>query len=86
MFSGIIEGKAQLKELISKNDSFRMVFCSEDINFNDVSIGGSIAVNGVCLTAIEIDSNTFIVDVSKETTTCSNLGLLEQESWVNIEK
>lgn len=86
MFSGIIEGKAQLKELISNNDSFRMVFCSEDINYNDVSIGGSIAVNGVCLTAIEIDSNTFIVDVSKETTTCSNLGLLEQESWVNIEK
>ena len=86
MFSGIIEGKAQLKELISKDDSFRMVFCSEDVTFNDVSIGGSIAVNGVCLTAVELDINTFIVDVSKETTTCSNLGLLEQKSWVNIEK
>ena len=86
MFSGIIEGKAQLKELISKDDSFRMVFCSEDVTFNDVSIGGSIAVNGVCLTAVELDTNTFIVDVSKETTTCSNLGLLEQKSWVNIEK
>jgi len=86
MFSGIIEGKAQLKELISKDDSFRMIFCSEDVTFNYVSIGGSIAVNGVCLTAVELDTNTFIVDVSKETTTCSNLGLLEQKSWVNIEK
>tara|TARA_B110000438_G_scaffold303213_1_gene363737 strand:- start:4386 stop:4979 length:594 start_codon:yes stop_codon:yes gene_type:complete len=86
MFSGIIEGKAQLEELHTKGNNFRMTFSSEDIAFTDVAIGGSIAVNGVCLTATELDKNSFVVDVSKETITCSNIGLLEQGSWVNIEK
>ena len=86
MFSGIIEGKAQLIELSSKGNDYRMVFNSEELTFTDVAIGGSIAVNGVCLTAIELSTNSFTVDVSRETITCSNLGLLEQGSWANIEK
>ena len=86
MFSGIIEGKAQLIELSSKGNDYRMVFNSKELTFTDVVIGGSIAVNGVCLTAIELSTNSFTVDVSRETITCSNLGLLEQGSWANIEK
>jgi riboflavin synthase len=52
---------------------------------DDVSLGDSIAVNGICLTVVKIDGNTFTVDVSRETLDCT-VGLDKQGRLVNLEK
>ena len=52
---------------------------------DDVQLGDSIAVNGVCLTVIKIEGNSFTVDVSRETLNCT-VGLEQQGAHVNLEK
>ena len=52
----------------------------------DSTVGSSIAVNGVCLTAVKIESNGFWVDLSPETLARTNLGDLRETSLVNLER
>jgi riboflavin synthase len=61
------------------------MIATEVLGLDDVDIGDSIAVNGVCLTVIEIVGNDFIVDVSRETLDCT-IGLEEKGKHVNLEK
>ena len=63
----------------------RLTVASEVMPLDDVQIGDSIAVNGVCLTAIKIDGHEFTVDVSRETLCCT-VGLDHQGGHVNLEK
>jgi riboflavin synthase len=58
---------------------------TEVLGMDDVQLGDSIAVNGVCLTAVQIDGRTFTVDVSRETLNCT-VGLEHQGARVNLEK
>jgi riboflavin synthase len=53
---------------------------------SDMKPGASIAVNGVCLTAVEIDAGSFSSDLSPETIARSNLGALRPGSRVNLER
>jgi riboflavin synthase len=53
---------------------------------NDLDVGSSIAVNGVCLTATALTQDSFSVDVSTETLRCTNIGELEINDEVNIEQ
>ncbi len=52
----------------------------------DMRPGASIAVNGVCLTAVELETGGFWCDLSPETLACTNLGLLQAGSRVNLER
>jgi riboflavin synthase len=52
----------------------------------DASEGSSIAVNGVCLTAVDIQNDGFWCDLSPETLARTNLGALREESLVNLER
>ncbi len=52
----------------------------------DAKEGSSIAVNGVCLTAVDIQPDGFWCDLSPETMACSNLGALHEGSLVNLER
>jgi riboflavin synthase len=61
-------------------------FVSNALDFSTVEIGDSIAVNGVCLTAIEVSGNGFSADVSQETLECSIFGVLSVDDVVNLEK
>jgi len=63
----------------------RIMIATDLLGLDDVEIGDSIAVNGVCLTAIEVIGNDFIVDVSRETLNCTT-GLEEKGKHVNLEK
>lgn len=56
------------------------------LDMSDVNLGDSIAVNGVCLTAIAFDSQSFTADVSNETLALTSLGQLSHGSDVNLEK
>lgn len=59
---------------------------SESLDMTDVCLGDSIAVNGCCLTVVEIAASGFSADVSRETLRCTTLGNLQPGAAVNLEK
>ncbi|SMN12141.1 Riboflavin synthase eubacterial/eukaryotic [uncultured Candidatus Thioglobus sp.] len=86
MFTGIIQAIGQIKAKITQEKGAVFSFSSTDLDFSTVAIGDSIAVNGVCLTVIEINDDSFKADVSEETLDCSILGDLEVGNSINLEK
>ena len=85
MFSGIIADVGIIKRAEDREGGLRLVVEAEAMDMGDVQIGDSIAVNGVCLTAVRIDGRAFTVDVSRETLNCT-VGLEHQGRHVNLEK
>jgi len=85
MFSGIIADVGLIKSVQDRDGGLRIMIATDLLGLDDVEIGDSIAVNGVCLTAIEVIGNDFIVDVSRETLNCTT-GLEEKGKHVNLEK
>jgi len=84
MFTGIIEELAQIKNVYDKNNFLEIEILS---NFsNKINIGDSIAVNGVCLTAISSNEEFFNVNVVKETIEKTNLNNLKESVYVNLER
>ena len=85
MFSGIIADAGLIKKAEDREGGLRLTVATEVLGMDDVALGDSIAVNGVCLTVIEVDGNDFTVDVSRETLDCTT-GLDKQGAHVNLEK
>jgi riboflavin synthase len=85
MFTGIIEELGEVVDVADAAD-----FCTIRIRggsvFEDLRIGSSIAVNGVCLTVRSIDENTFTAEMSRETLGRTSLGNLGKKSVVNLER
>ena len=84
MFTGIVEELGQVQEL-NDYDDFLEIKISSSFS-SQINIGDSIAINGVCLTAVSNDSNCFVVNVVKETIAKTNLKNLEKKSYVNLER
>lgn len=85
MFTGIIEELGTVASLEPRGDGARLtVQCSTVLS--DLLEGGSIAVNGVCLTALGIKPEGFSADLAPETLSRSNLGRLIAGSRVNLER
>lgn len=85
MFTGIVEEIGTVVS-ISKGVQSSKLTLQGDVIFEDMHIGDSIAVNGVCLTVTTKTSNTFAVDVMAETLRRSSLGSLTNGSKVNMER
>lgn len=85
MFSGIIADVGIIKQATDRDGGLRLSVATEVLGMDDVRIGDSIAVNGVCLTVVKLDCNDFTVDVSRETLNCT-VGLERQGGHVNLEK
>jgi len=85
MFSGIIADVGRIKEASDREGGLRLVIETNALDLSDVQLGDSIAVNGVCLTAVEITGKDFVVDVSRETLNCT-VGLDAVGAQVNLEK
>lgn len=85
MFTGIVEEIGTVVS-ISKGVQSSKLTLQGDVIFEDMHIGDSIAVNGVCLTVTTKTSNTFTVDVMAETLRRSSLGSLTNGSKVNMER
>ena len=85
MFSGIIADVGTLSRAENRDGGLRLSVETQDLGMGDVSLGDSIAVNGVCLTVVKIEDKTFTVDVSRETLDCT-IGLDKQGALVNLEK
>ena len=86
MFTGIIEAVGQIKKIEPVGGDMRLHVDVGTLDMADVQLGDSIAVNGVCLTAIKFDSKSFAADVSNETITLTSLKDLAIGSEVNLEK
>ena len=86
MFTGIIQAQGNIKEIRSSNKGAVFIFNSNSFDLSDVSIGDSIAVNGVCLTVTQLDKNSFSADVSQETLNCSTFSQSKKGQNVNLEK
>ena len=85
MFTGIIEEVGTVKAVQhSGSNSFIRIEAKKVLE--DVHLGDSIAVNGVCLTVTHFDSTTFQADVMNETLSRSSLGSLRNGSPVNLER
>ncbi|MDR4888781.1 riboflavin synthase [Fredinandcohnia sp. QZ13] len=85
MFTGIVEEIGKVKAINGSQDSIEMVIQAKKI-LEDVNLGDSISVNGVCLTVTEFTSNGFTVDVMPETVKSTSLRDLERNHAVNLER
>jgi riboflavin synthase len=85
MFTGIIEELGTVAEVQSRAAGARLkVRCATVMS--DITEGASIAVNGVCLTAVDLRADGFAADLAPETLQRSNLGSLRAGSRVNLER
>tara|TARA_R110001592_G_scaffold234908_1_gene492757 strand:+ start:128 stop:793 length:666 start_codon:yes stop_codon:yes gene_type:complete len=86
MFTGIIEALGSVADLQLRGGEWRMSIHSAALDFGDVILGDSIAVNGVCLTVTKLGTAQFEVDVSNETMQHTTLHGLGKGTKVNLEK
>jgi len=86
MFTGIIQAIGHLQDIQAQGGDLRLRIATGSLALSDASLGDSIAVNGVCLTAVELGAQHFSADVSRETLSLTSLGQLQRGSPVNLEK
>ncbi len=86
MFTGIIQAIGKVDKLEQKGGDVRLTLDTGDLELETAELGDSIAVNGVCLTAVEFTDHGFVADVSGETLAKTSLGSLKPGSAVNLEK
>jgi len=84
MFSGIIAAVGKISRVEPGRGGLRLAIDAGALGLRDVSVGDSIAVNGVCLTVVKRAKKTFGVEVSRETLSCT-VGV-DRPGAVNLEK
>ncbi|QGH33085.1 riboflavin synthase [Gracilibacillus salitolerans] len=85
MFTGIVEEKGKIGSITQQNQALQLKIQGKKVT-EDVSVGDSISVNGVCLTVTNFASDWFTVDVIPETFRGSSLSKLSAQSAVNLER
>ena len=85
MFTGIVEELGEVRALNKKVDSATLTLFGPTV-VSDARHGASVSVNGVCLTVVDHDAETFSVDVMAETLNRSSLGALQVGDPVNLER
>ena len=86
MFTGIIQSVGQVSALEAKGDDLRVRVQTGKLELDNVELGDSIAVNGVCLTVVELLSDGFWADVSGETIKRTGFANIQVGSKTNLEK
>jgi len=85
MFTGIIEELGSVRAIEERGENARIVIAARVVT-EGTNHGDSISVNGVCLTALDIQPDSFAADVSRETLLRSTLGRLRPGTPVNLER
>jgi riboflavin synthase len=86
MFTGIIEAVGRIAAMTDMARGLRVVIDAGPLDLSDVRLGDSIAVQGICLTVVDLTGGGFAVDVSGETLRCTTLGECHAGARVNLEK
>ena len=85
MFTGIIEQAGKIKSFLKRGNQAKITIEFHE-SASDLTLGESIAVNGVCLTVVKIGNGYFATDISEETLDRTNLGELKPTDKVNLER
>ena len=85
MFTGIVEELARVKKIKNKKQGIRYTISANTV-LDDLKIGDSICINGVCLTVTKRQKDMFSMDIIEETLDKSNLGELKENDYVNLER
>lgn len=85
MFTGIVEEVGKIKSIISGANSAKICISAKKI-LEDVSLGDSIAVNGICLTVVDYTESNFTADVMHETINKSSFNNMKCGTTVNLER
>jgi riboflavin synthase len=86
MFTGIIEDVGIIEALIPSGADIRLSIKTDKLDMSDVSLGDSIANNGVCLTLVAMSKSGFSADISHETIKRTGFARYQAGSRVNLEK
>ena len=86
MFTGIVQGVGRIRSVEPHGGDVTMWIETGDVPLAGVGIGGSIAVNGCCLTAIELEARAFKADLSRETLSLTTAGQWQPGTAVNLEE
>ena len=84
MFSGIVEETARVVKIVKDQENVHFTLTCSFVN--ELKVDQSVSHNGVCLTIVSIDDNTYTTTAMKETLERSNLGLLQVGDEVNVER
>ena len=85
MFTGIIEELGSVRSIEERGENARIIISAQVVT-EGTNHGDSISVNGVCLTALDIQADSFAADVSRETLLRSTLGSLKPGAPINLER
>ena len=87
MFTGLVETVGIVEKFFSGSSGAKITFkCKNNNCFDDVKVGDSISVNGVCLTIVNLNSNLFEADIMNESLKISNLKNLKKNDEINLER
>lgn len=86
MFTGIIETTGRLRQREPHGEDQSLIISSTAFDFSHTQLGDSIAVNGVCLTVVDLGEDFFRADVSAETLHLTTLGDVQIGEKVNLER
>jgi riboflavin synthase len=86
MFTGLIQAIGRIESLQPRGGDLRLRIAVGALPMDDMQLGESIAVSGVCLTVVEHDAQGFAADVSNETLARTNLGAMKVGAMVNLER
>lgn len=85
MFTGLVAELGSVEKLAQQGNSFHLTVAAAKVMQN-LKIGDSVAVNGVCLTVVRLGDASFTADVMPETVRLTNIGLLHTGDRVNLER
>jgi riboflavin synthase len=83
VFTGLVGDKAKVISISRGSES--AVIQIESVLVSEIKVGDSVSINGTCLTAIELSSNTFKADVMIQTLKVTSLGKLSEGDFINLE-
>jgi riboflavin synthase len=86
MFTGIVTTVGRVARIEALGADMRLTIAASQEYFSDVVLGDSISVGGVCLTAVKLEDDAFVADVSVETLGVTTLGTLREGDAMNLEK
>lgn len=86
MYTGIVQRVTEIITVVKKTGLNTLIIEFDNILLNNLSIGASVAIDGVCLTVTTIDNNLISFDVMQETLNKTTLGLFDAGDQVNTER
>jgi len=85
VFTGIVQSVGRIDSIEKISNDSRFTVDLAKLSEENIALGDSVAVSGVCLTAVELNGSCMVADVSAETLDCTTLGELKPNDDVNLE-